>query len=156
MLLSAVIGAAAIMSINVFNELFTTAVAGAELASHYMSYVTDDAQNSWKSAAVAVADLVFAFLCYRGHFKELNTKQSFFFFMCVIYTVLSVVDVVGTAFTALYRILPYFGLSIIVLIPDAAGYIRSRSIRQISTIGIIMLYFVLWYSTANQWFFFVY
>lgn len=150
------VGVLAALSINIFNELFTTAVAGAELASHYMAYVTDDAQNSWKSAAVAVADLLFAFLCYRGHFKELNAKQSFFFFMCVIYTILSVIDVIGTAFTALYRILPYFGLSIIVLLPDAAGYIKSKGIRNISTLTIVLLYFVWWYSTASPWFFFVY
>lgn len=149
-------GVAAGLSINLFNSLLVSTVSGAELASHYLAYVADDAQNSWKSAAIAVADFGFAVLCYRHHMDKLDTRQSFFFIACGIYAILSFVDVLGTSFTALYRILPYFGLSVIVMLPDAAGYIRSQFVRRVATFLILALYMYSLYSTASPWFHLVY
>lgn len=144
------------MSIGYISEILISSILDNDMASHYMAYIEEDSSNSWKSAAIAVADLGFALLCYREHFKELSTKQCFFFFMCVIYTVLSIVDVLGSAFSALYRILPYFGISIIILLPDAISFIKSKGLRFMSIMVIVLLYAVLLISTAGPWFYFTF
>ena len=135
-LLVLVVGVFAVLSIGLFNVYFVAMVGDSELASHYMEYVNDDSSNSWKSAVIPVVAFLFALFSYKGHFGELDKKQSLFFFMSAVYAILSIVDVSGTSFSAIYRILPYFGLSVIILLPDATGYIKSKSVRTVSTTAI--------------------
>lgn len=155
LILTLIAGGLVLSSIGFFNMFMVDMVMESDMASHYEAYLNlnEDSANSWKASAVAIADFIFVFLCYRSHFKELNTKQSFFFFMCAIYAILSILGSMGTVFSAMYRILPYFSLSIIVLLPDAVNFIKSKHLRLIASSVIVVLYMFSIYSTAGPWFY---
>lgn len=151
-----IVGSIIVASIGFFDSIIESVVMGSRYAYHYGVYLEEGSANSWKSAAVAIADMVFVLFCYRVNFENLSKEQSFFFYMCIVYSILAIIGAVGSIFQAVYRVLPYFNISVIVLLPDAAAYIKNKTVRTVSLTAIIGFYAVLLISMAKSWVYFTF
>lgn len=119
-------------------------------SSHFEAYIVENSASSWKSAAVDVACVSFALLCYRKHKKRLSKGQILFLYMSLCGAILSVIDMLGSSFSAFYRLIPYFSFANIILLPDASRYIKTPKIRFVATIIIISLFSVMLINTIHS------
>ena len=128
--------------------------------SRIESYITQEAtQYTWKTLVVSLAVLGYVVLSYGRNIKKIEGFEKICFFMMIFSTLLDMINVIGTSFSAIYRIKPYCGIFIPFMIPYATLQIKKPKIKFFAVIVISCLYIWLLIAGINQqrgWFGFIF
>lgn len=118
--------------------------------SRFEYYITDtEEQYTWKTLAVSLSTVIFAIFCYGKKIKTICGSQKLFFILAWVVVFIDLINFLGTSFSAMYRLSPYFTISTSFLIPDAVSYLRKGT-RMIAVPLIILLYVWLLIASINQ------
>ena len=128
--------------------------------SRVESYITiSEEQYTWKPLAVSVAVFVYVIYCYGKDLKQIEGFEKICFFMLLFSILLNAINVIGTSFKALYRIVPYCSLFLPFTLPYATIHIKNPSLKYICVTIISSLYIWLLIAGINQqrgWFGFIF
>jgi hypothetical protein len=141
------VGVVGILSMElVIDKLLTV---GGSLGSKIESYTTgDEIVYSWKNAAMSLSVLMFYLFALGKKLFRLEGAPKFFFLMYCIAFLLNVINMMGTSFSALYRLEPYFSFSLIYLIPHGILYVKKTEGKLFIAGFFMMLFFYSQHSAA--------
>ena len=113
--------------------------------SWYNSYIDEEGSNLTNFAIMGVS-LLFYLFASKWKIKDLQGAEKCFFIMCSLGVVLSLV---GAGFSPTNRLIKYFYISMLFLIPFGVKKIKDPSIKIISVVIIMAAFLLLFYSAGS-------
>ena len=119
-------------------------------SSHFEAYIESDSMISWKVLVIPLLSFLIILIGYRNKFHELTKAQELLIYMNLLAIVINVINVMGTSFSAFYRLVPYVSFVNVIIIPDALKFIESSLLRKGLTIITMGLYLYNLIATAES------
>ena len=119
-------------------------------SSHFEAYIESDSMISWKVLVIPLLSFLIILIGYRNKFHELTKAQELLIYMNLLAIVINVINVMGTSFSAFYRLDPYFSFVSVIIIPDALRNIKSSLFRKGLTIVTMGLFLYNLIATAES------
>lgn len=113
-------------------------------------YSTSEITNyTWKNFAISIFIVMFLCVALRKEIFKLDGVNKLFFLLLFMSLCFDYINMIGTSFSAFYRIKLYFNWSIIFLIPYAVTKIKNRFLQYGAVFFFILLYSYLQYNTIE-------
>lgn len=113
--------------------------------SWYDSYIDGEGSNLTNFAIMGIV-LLFYLFTIKWKIRDLQGPEKCFFLMCVLGVVLSLA---GTGFSPTNRLIKYYYVSMLFLLPYGLMKISNTFARVLSTIAIMLAFLMLFYSSGN-------
>lgn len=111
-----------------------------ELFSKLDSYISDDVEEyTWKNFFISFMTLLYFILVLKKDVLNLNGVMKFFFLLYCVSLCFDVFNMLGTSFTAFYRLKLFYSFASVYLISYATMHIRNVETRTVAAIFFIVL-----------------
>lgn len=119
------------------DNFFSYALDSFDKMQYYMTNAEE--QYTWKTLAISLSVVVVSTICYGKRVRDLTGSRKLFYLMAWITVAIDTINLMGTTFTAFYRVTPYFSISTAFLLPDALLFLK-KPIRYIAIPIVIALF----------------